>query len=101
MTTYPGTDLVKRLCYGCQQPFDTLEQLEEAWVDSDEDAVVCTPCKKRAEQDYPQSHFTRVKEFGTTELPGGSVRGVAYTGCGECGARVGVPHKETCSRKNP
>lgn len=63
--TYPGTDLALRLCYGCAK---TIESLDDMWLDSDEDCVVCTDCKIKAELDYPESHHRPARDFLPSDI---------------------------------
>lgn len=58
--TYAGTDILKMLCYGCQ---DVIEDLDDAWDDIDEAVIVCTKCKDQALVDYPDSTFVPAKDY--------------------------------------
>ena len=62
MDTYPGTDFLIRLCYGCGKE---ICDINDGWADSDESEVVCTECKEKADREYPfpQSHFFPMKDL--------------------------------------
>lgn len=46
---YPGTEMLKRLCYGCEDP---IENLDDGWVDVDDNCVVCTTCRNKSRDYY-------------------------------------------------
>ena len=55
MDTYPGTDLVKRICYNadCQK---LIEDLGDLWVDVDSNCCVCADCRNASRDDYPDDY---------------------------------------------
>ena len=63
VTTYPGTDMLLRLCAACGE---VIRSLDEIWVDSDEAVVVDEDCKQQLSEEYPfpSSHFRKASEYG-------------------------------------
>lgn len=47
--TYPGTDLLIRLCFGCQKE---IIELSDMWLDFDSNCCVCTECRESVRIDY-------------------------------------------------
>ena len=55
MDTYPGTDLLVRICYSadCQKRIDNLE---DVWVDVDSNCCICTECREAARDEYDDDY---------------------------------------------
>lgn len=49
LETYPGTDLLIRLCYGCGEQ---VADIAELWVDFDSNCCVCSECREHVRDDY-------------------------------------------------
>lgn len=47
--TYPGTNLLKRLCYGCDE---LIFSLDDMWLDYDSNCAVCGICRSLAHEAY-------------------------------------------------
>jgi hypothetical protein len=47
--TYPHSDLLVRICYGCDELVDDIEEL---WVDVDSNCCVCTACRNKSRDSY-------------------------------------------------
>ena len=65
MSTYPGTDLLVRFCYGCAIE---IHEKSDVWVDVDSNCCVCPTCAAEALDAYPEATIVPGSQFETEIL---------------------------------
>lgn len=60
---YPGTVLLKRFCWGCEQ---LIPEIRDVWVDVDANCAVCQTCRDKA---WDEGHYATYDEFIAAIVP--------------------------------